>query len=73
MGLEEKLFPHRILHPPAPLHQPRSVFKDITTNTNRLQKRGESNSEALGSHFFTKTAGTKCSCRYREGKNMKSS
>lgn len=38
MGLEEKLFPHSILHPPAPLHQPRSVFKDVTTNSNGLQK-----------------------------------
>lgn len=59
MGLEEKLLPHSILHPPAPLHQPRSVFKDVTTNSNRLQKGGESNGEALGSHFFTKTTGTK--------------
>ena len=59
MGLEEKLFPHSILHPPAPLHQPWSVFKDVATNSNRLQKGGESNSEALGSHFFTKTTGTK--------------
>lgn len=38
MGLEKKLFPHSILHPPAPLLQPGSVFKDVTTNSNRLQK-----------------------------------
>lgn len=64
MGLEEKLFPHSILHPSAPLHQPWSVFKDVTTNSNGLQKRGESNSEALGSHFFNRHQ--KCTCRYRQ-------
>lgn len=58
MGLKEKLFPHSILHPPAPLPQPRSVFKDVTTNSHRLQKGGESSSEALGCHF-TKTTGIK--------------
>lgn len=38
MGLEEKLFPHSILHPPAPLQQPGSVLKDVATDSNRLQK-----------------------------------
>lgn len=66
MGLEEKLFPHSILHPPAPLHQPWSVFKDVTTNSNGLQKEGESNSEALGSHFFNRHQ--KCTWRYRKKK-----
>lgn len=47
MGLEEKLFPHSILHPPAPLPQPGSVFKDVTTNSNRLQK-GERATVRLG-------------------------
>lgn len=38
VGLEEKLFPHSILHPPAPRQQPGSVLKDVTTDSNRLQK-----------------------------------
>lgn len=38
MGLEKELFPHSFLHPSAPLPQPGSVFKDVTTNSNRLQK-----------------------------------
>lgn len=38
VGLEEKFFPHSILHPPAPLHQPGSVLKDVATNSDRLQK-----------------------------------